>query len=502
MAQQHFVWQETEREVPAISNENEQQEVSSMKIRDEVAKSAEMCVIGAMLIDEKALANVIQTLKPEHFYFDELKAMYQAILELSSEGKSIDFVSVLKKLVADSFYDEKQAKQMLFECADLVPSVSQVESYAKTVVDSFKARKLQEIGARLAFDGVFAENVNEVAGEVMSELYEVVSEQQKKRLKTVGDIGIQVFECYSKDEQDLENRSHTGFSRLDEILKGMSAGNLIILAARPKLGKTAFALSIAENVAKSGKAVAFYSLEMGSSEIYERLLSKRAKIPMNTLIDRCFRDKRRPQKVRAEEINKIAEAIDEICALPIRINDNPGCTVNDIRLESRCVAAQANLCTKSCQERNLDSRDGEPPLGLIVIDYLQLMRSSKKFESRNLEVGAICRELKCLASELCVPILCLSQLNRTSDESTRPSPSELRDSGSIEQDANKVILMWCIEKNLNERGFVESKTIGVDVALNRRGTTGVTLFNSNGNYMQFTELDRKYEESKPKKIWR
>ena len=211
-----------------------------MKIQDEVAKSAEMCVIGAILIDEKALANVIQTLKPEHFYFDELKATYQAILELSSEGKSIDFVSVLKKLVAKGIYDEKQAKQMLLECANLVPSISQAEAYAKTVSDSFKARKLREIGTRLAFDGVFAENINEVADEVMSKLYEVVSEQHKKSLKTVGDIGTQVFEAYSSNGQDLENRSYTGFSRLDEILKGMSAGNLVILAARPKLGKTRF----------------------------------------------------------------------------------------------------------------------------------------------------------------------------------------------------------------------------------------------------------------------
>ena len=451
-----------------------------MKTQDEVAKSAEMCVIGTILIDEKALVNVMQTLKPEHFYFDELKATYQAILELSSEGKSIDFVSVLKKLVAEGFYDEKQAKQMLLECANLVPSISQAETYAKTVSDSFKARKLREIGTRLAFDGVFAENVDEVSEGIMSELYEVVSEQHKKQLKTVGDIGTKVFEGYSNDGQDVENRSHTGFSRLDEILKGMSAGNLIILAARPKLGKTAFALSIAENVAKSGKTVAFYSMEMESSEIYERLLSKRAQIPMNTLIDRRFRDKRRPQKIRDEEINKIAETIDEIYSLPIKINDNPACTVNDIRLESKLI-------------KNL---------GLIVIDYLQLMRSKKRFENRNLEVGSICRELKCLASDLGVPILCLSQLNRTSDESTRPSPSELRDSGSIEQDANKVILMWSIEKNLNERGLVESKTIGVDVALNRRGTTGVTLFNFNGNYMNFTELDRKYEEPKAKKNWR
>ena len=445
-----------------------------------------MCVIGAMLIDEKALANVIQTLKPEHFYFDELKATYQAILELSSEGKSIDFVSVLKKLVAKGIYDEKQAKQMLLECANLVPSISQAEAYAKTVSDSFKARKLREIGTRLAFDGVFAENVNDVADEVMSELYEVVSEQHKKSLKTVGDIGTQVFEAYSSNGQDLENRSYTGFSRLDEILKGMSAGNLIILAARPKLGKTAFALSIAENVAKSGKTVAFYSLEMENSEIYERLLSKRAQIPMNTLIERVARagnsrsEKDKETGFSARDLEFLKKKINELSALPIKINDNSACAVNDIRLESQLV-------------KNL---------GLIAIDYLQLMRSSKKFESRNLEVGAICRELKCLASELGVPILCLSQLNRTSDESVRPSPSELQDSGSIEQDANKVILMWCIEKNLNERGFVESKTIGIDVALNRRGTTGVTIFNFNGNYMQFTELDRKYEESKPKKIWR
>lgn len=198
--------------------------------------------------------------------------------------------------------------------------------------------------------------MNEVAEGIISELYEVVSEQHKKQLKTVGDIGTQVFEGYSNDGQDLENRSHTGFSRLDEILKGMSAGNLIILSARPKLGKTAFALPIAENVAKSGKTVAFYSLEMESSEIYERLLSKRAQISMKTLIDRRFRDKRRPQKVRAEEINKIAEAIDEIYSLPIKINDNPACTVNDIRLESKLI-------------KNLE---------LIVIDYLQLMRSTKR----------------------------------------------------------------------------------------------------------------------------
>ena len=126
------------------------------------------------------------------------------------------------QLVAKGIYDEKQAKQMLLECANLVPSISQAEAYAKTVSDSFKAIKLREIGTQLAFDGVFAENMNDVADEVMSELYEVVSEQHKKSLKTVGDIGTQVFEAYSNNGQDLENRSYTGFLRLDEILRYVS----------------------------------------------------------------------------------------------------------------------------------------------------------------------------------------------------------------------------------------------------------------------------------------
>ena len=133
-------------------------------------------------------------------------------------------------------------------------------------------------------------------------------------------------------------------------------------------------------------------------------------------------------------------------------------------------------------------------LGLIVIDYLQLMKSNKKHDNRNQEIGAISRELKILASELKVPILCLSQLNRTSSEEKRPTPCDLRDSGEIEQNCSKLILMWCVEKHFNELGSISSKTIGVDVSLNRRGNTGVVLMNFNGEYMCFNELEKKYEE--------
>ena len=263
-----------------------------MELKDEVARSSEMCVIGSILIDEKALVNVVDTLKPEHFCFEELKDCYKTILELSSEGKTIDFISVLKKLTAQEIYDESQTKKMLLNCAQLVPSISQIKNYAQNIIDSSKARKLQQIGTRLAFDGVYAENANEIADEVMGELYELLSEQHKRQLQSIDNIGYQVLESYKNTDKDLENRSYTGFPKLDEILKGMSAGNLIVLAARPKIGKTAFALSIAQNVAMLGKTVTFYSMEMESPEIYERLLSQTAQVPMWTNVNRLDRKSR------------------------------------------------------------------------------------------------------------------------------------------------------------------------------------------------------------------
>ncbi len=457
-------------------------------MHDETVRIAEQSVIGAIILDEKILVQINSLITPEDFLFEDLKACYKAILKVSAQGKPIDFLTILSQLASSGDYSEQQLKQLLSECAAQTPSIRNAENYAKIILNSKKARKIQEIASHVLADGVDSENPDETANQMISELFETVKKRQLKDLQNIGEVGIKLFESYGKTD---EMQINTGFSRLDEKLKGMSAGNLIILASRPKIGKTAFALSIAENVAKTGKIVAFYSLEMSSVEIYERMLSKAAQIPMNTLIDRKFKDKRRPEKIRVNEFCKISETIDKNYDLPIKISENPSCTVNDIRIETKQLIAENRLKSRT-------------ELGLIVIDYLQLMSSSRRYDTRNLEVGAICRELKCLAAELEVPILCLSQLNRTSDESTRPSPSELRDSGSIEQDANKVILMWSIEKNLNERGLVESKTIGVDVALNRRGTTGVTLFNFNGNYMEFTELDRVYEESKitEKNAWR
>lgn len=453
----------------------------TLEIELEAAKTAEMSVIGAIIIDSKSLAEVIDTLLPEYFYFESFKVCYEAILRLSSKGKPIDFVTVLNEVTAHENLIETDIKKLLLTCAESVPSISNISQYFKIIINSYKARKLKEIGAKIAFETTL-DCAEEVTSQAMTELYEIMKSQKVRKLQPVGEVGLKLFETYISDKPPPENRCDTGFKRVDEKLKGMTAGNLIVLAARPKIGKTAFAMAIAENVARTGKTVCFFSQEMESTEVYERILAKNSNIPMNTLIDQKFKDKTRPESARNSELLAISKAIDDIYNLPLKINDTPSLTVNDIRLECRMVQK----------------------LGLIVIDYLQLMRGSKKCENRNQEVGGICRDLKCLAGELQVPILCLSQLNRVSDENKRPSPTDLRDSGEIEQSCNKLILMWCVEKNLDERGVLQSKTVGVDVALNRRGNTGVTLFNFNGNYMKFTELDRVYDEKQKenKTNWR
>lgn len=442
-----------------------------MSMQNEAVYTAEQSVIGAIIIDEKSLAKVIDIVKAEDFYFPKFKEIYMAILTLFSQGKAIDFVTVLHEVSSNS--NSSEMKEILFNCVQMAPTLSNIKYYAKIVSDSNKARKLKEIGTKLLFEEVSFEKVADITNNVISELYEIVFDENSKKLQGINDINTQVLESYKNSEKDIENRSQTGFVKLDGILKDMSAGNLIILAARPKLGKTAFALSIAKNVALSGKSVVFYSMEMESSEIYERILSNISEISMSELIGRC--------KDKPENILKIEKESEKIKDLNIKISDKANISVNEIRAQCKMI-------------KNL---------GLIVVDYLQLMKSDKKYDNRNQEIGAISRELKILASELKVPILCLSQLNRSSSEEKRPTSCELRDSGEIEQNCSKLILMWCVEKHFNELGSVSSKTIGVDVALNRRGNTGVVLMNFNGEYMSFKELDKKYEE-KPQQAmkWR
>lgn len=430
---------------------------------------AEMCVIGCVLIDSDLLNNVLlHDVKAECFDCSQAKNCFQAILELASEGGTVDFVAVLTKLVANGF-DGKEYKKVLFNCVKAVPAKSQVDYYSKLVIGNYKARCLKAIIEDVDVSVLCADNVEDVSRKMSDEIYAVMRDKSQNGLEDICSIGGKVYEDFKNPEN--ENKSDTGFEKIDGILQGLSPGNLIVLAARPKVGKTAFALAIAKNVASSGKTVAFFSLEMQKSELYERLLSCEKTISMNKIINK---------KLKKDDVDKLKDFMREIESLPIKINDDASVSVPEMK----------------CQCKLIDN------LGLIVVDYLQLIKSSKKFDNRNQEIGAISRELKLLASELKVPVVCLAQLNRATIDSKRPSPNDLRDSGEIEQNCNKLIMLWCVENHLTELGSISSKTIGCDIALNRRGNTGVVLLNFNGEFMCFKEIDKKYEEKKSNSNWK
>jgi replicative DNA helicase len=425
-----------------------------MNQEDELTRAAETSVIGAILIDEKALPNISEKLVINDFYHEDLKEIYEVIIELSGNGKPIDFLTVLNEFPNER---KNEMKKLLLFCAESTPSVSNASYYAEIVHKLAMTRKIKEKLIDIIPD-LTSENILEKSENLLEDVSSVIMPVQAKKMKSLEKSAQTLLDFYTGKTSNIENRAETGFKKIDNILQGMSGGNLIVLAARPKVGKTAFALSVAENVAKSGKKVVFFSQEMLSCELCERILSKNSGISMTKLINK---------NLSQDEIESLEKTLEILKNRELIINDSSGISVNDIRMSCKML-------------KNL---------GLIVIDYLQLMHSgSGKCENRNQEIGKISRDLKKLATDLNVPILCLSQLNRTSGENQKPSPSEIRDSGEVEQNCNKLMIMWCVSKN------EDSKTVGFDVALNRRGGTGTVLLNFCGDRMKFTELETKYEE--------
>ena len=409
----------------------------------------EYSVVGAICIDPRVCDKISSILSPDDFSISACSEVYEAACDARSRGKHFDAV-----LAADAIRNRvDDAVRFIGECMDITPTTANVESHAKLLHQRAGEARFR-LAVQEALEGEDAAAA--VAGICQSFL-------QASAGGGLQSIGQAMKAAWDGIANDKELRIDTGFPKLDGLLKGINAGQLVLIGARPGVGKSAFALDLAEYAARGGHRTLIYSLEMLSDELAERLMARKSRVTLDKLIDKQLSD---------EDLADLAAASSSLSQLPITICDSPNVTVQKIRAQARTI-------------KNLE---------LIIVDFMTLLQSTQRYDSRNLEVGAISRQLKILATELRIPIVVLCQLNRTQDETEEPGLMSLRDSGELEQNANKIIFLWKIDR--------DTGTIGVKVAKNRRGKTGIVQMDFDGAHMKFTELTEDYIRPVKKRGWR
>lgn len=369
---------------------------------------AEKSVIGCLLMDNKELYKVYDILKPDMFHDPVLKEIYREIVKMYDIGQPANLVTIAQAVESES-YTRQYIGQILKECALLPLTSAELKSYGNSIVKDYKAETLRKI---LSQTQVSAAGVEYQIADLIQELESLKrSEKSKsKKLSTiVGDYEDQYF------REKKEAKLYTGFSKLDDITGGLEGGDVIVIGARPGVGKSAFTSQIILEMAKAGKRIGFYNLEMSEKQVYERLLSNQSGIRLNRI--RRAIQFLGDEKERFDKANRTLEGMDILVSSGTK-------SVSEIRNE--------------CRHQELDC---------IIIDYLQLVRADTRYQSRASEVGAISKAIKALAMELNVPIIALSQLNRTSEmrETKEPTMGELREAGDIEQDASIIILLWNLD---------------------------------------------------------
>ncbi len=430
---------------------------------------AEQSVLGSILIDSQCITEIIGVLRPEDFYNQQNREIYEAIYTMFNFSQTIDPVTVLDKMREMGVYHDN-SRDYILQLMKITPTAANAQRYANIVRDKAMLRGLAQAATEIS-DTVYSQvgTPAEMLESAEKKIYALRKGERGDSLEHIGTILHKVFDRLTELSQSdsLIPGLSTGLRDLDTKINGLNKSDLLLVAARPAMGKSAFALNIGVNVAKkTNKTVAIFNLEMSREQLAIRLLASESFIEMQKLAT---------GKLSEEEWGKLCMASAALSQADIRIDDNPTVTVADIN--AKC--------------RRLDN------LGLVVIDYLQLMTGSgygKNSENRVTVVGEISRALKIMAKELNVPVICLSQLSRAVEGRTdkRPILSDLRESGAIEQDADSVMFLYRDEyynENTEDKGLAECI-----VAKNRHGETGTVKLQWFGPYQTFTDREWKHAE--------
>lgn len=422
---------------------------------------AEQTILGAMLIDQAVISTVLEKIKPESFFSEQHRSLYEIMLRMFTSGIKADIITVLNEAVKTKIFETAQeGRNYLAALVNMVPSVDNIDSYCQIVSEKYYIRSLAYVARDLLHEISLGQNTAQILlDSAEQKIFDIRQGKDVKGLTPISDV---IFESWNRlqkitgPDKDKYLGAKTGFTLLDTITTGLNRSDLIILAARPGMGKTSFALNIASNVARhSGKEVAVFSLEMSKEQLATRMLSTEALVDSNKL---------RSGHLSDNDWVRLASSADVLCGLPIYIDDTAGTNVPQLKAKLR-------------RKKNL---------GLVVIDYLQLMESTVKSENQVLRISEITRNLKILAKEIDVPVILLSQLNRgvESRPDKHPQLSDLRESGSIEQDADIVLFLFrdgYYNKESNEPNISECI-----VAKNRHGDTGSVKLIWDGQFTRFS----------------
>ncbi len=432
---------------------------------------AEQAIIGSMLTDRDAVISAIEVLKEEDFYREDNRAIYQAILNLYNRAEPVDIITVKAELESMGKFEQVGGLEYLAELPEKVPTTANAIKYIKIVEEKSTLRRLIKTAneiIELGYDP--SEEVEDIMEGAEKKIFNIMQEKNQKGYAPIKDV---LVESFTKLEELYNRKQHitgvpSGFVELDYRTAGFHGSELILIAARPAMGKTAFALNIATNAAlKANVPVAMFSLEMSKEQLVNRILCSEAMVDSNKV---------RTGKLEEEDWTKLASAIGPLSEAEIYIDDTPGINITEIRAKCRKLKLEKNI-------------------GLVVIDYLQLIQGSgKRNGSREQEISEISRSLKILAKELNVPVIALSQLSRAAEQRPdhRPMLSDLRESGAIEQDADIVMFLYRDDYYNKES---EKKDIAeVILAKHRGGSTGTVELLWLGSYTKFVNLERRFDD--------